>query len=212
MRGTNSNRINFRSNADFKVNNNIHVGVNLAGNRQRINEPFGGTGDGDGIMRTLYWFSRPTVPIKYSDGEWGSVDGNQKVVAIHNPLEWTSLDDQHENDYGFNGQVFATVSFLRNFQFKTILAGKYDQGLQTGFNPLKTYYDADGNIVLQDATNSLTNSNNYHSGYESENTLTYNATYGKHNITALLGYSAQYERYDQNSASIQNFRITNFSN
>lgn len=112
MIGTSNKRLNFRSNIDYTVNKHFSFGFNLSGGRDRIDEPYQGTGGGNGIMRKLYWFTRPTVPVKYSNGLWGAVDGNASagMVAIHNPVKAAYIGDHYEENYRFDGKAFAEIT------------------------------------------------------------------------------------------------------
>lgn len=39
-------------------------------------------------MRALTWYTRPTVPVKYSNGHWGCVDGTSiSQTVFKNPVE-----------------------------------------------------------------------------------------------------------------------------
>src|SRR5690606_10849807 len=77
LRETANQRYNFRSNIDATLGI-LKVGLNLSGSHQNIDEPTMNIG-GDGLMRTLTWYTRPTVPVRYSNGHWGQKDGNPYI-------------------------------------------------------------------------------------------------------------------------------------
>lgn len=63
------NVFNFRSNLDAQLGI-VKLGLNLSGSRQNIDEPTTSV-TGEGLMRYLTWFTRPTVPVRYSNGHYG---------------------------------------------------------------------------------------------------------------------------------------------
>ena len=73
LKETGYERFNFRSNVDAKLGI-VKIGLNLAGSKEKTDAPVKNI-TGDGLMRALTWYTRPTVPVKYSNGHWGCVDG-----------------------------------------------------------------------------------------------------------------------------------------
>ena len=56
---------------------------------------------GDGLMRALTWYTRPTVPVKYSNGHWGCVDGTSiSQTVFKNPVE--ELYQGKKDDYSYH--------------------------------------------------------------------------------------------------------------
>src|SRR5690606_4069878 len=66
MLNTASKRYNFRSNIDSKLGI-VNIGLNLSGSKHDILEPNTSV-TGDGLMRMITWFTRPTVPVRYQNG------------------------------------------------------------------------------------------------------------------------------------------------
>lgn len=77
LKNTANQRFNFRSNIDAQLGI-VKVGLNLSGSRQSIDEPTTSV-TGEGLMRYLTWFTRPTVPVQYANGHYGYVDGNPSI-------------------------------------------------------------------------------------------------------------------------------------
>ena len=125
MKNTNNRRYNFRSNIDSKLGI-VKLGLNLSGSRQDIQEPVTSV-TGEGLMRYLTWFTRPTVPVQYSNGNWGCVDGNSNIGAsvFKNPIQdlyYGRKTNQHQR---FDGQIFAEVDIVKGLKFRSSLAYKY---------------------------------------------------------------------------------------
>lgn len=207
MKGTSTGRLNFRSNVDYTVNDFLKFGFNLAGGRDRIDEPFQGTGGGWGMMRKLYWFTRPTVPVRYSNGHWGSVDGNADagMVAIHNPVMAASIGDRYEEIYRFDGKAFAEITLLKDLKFRTSLGGKYRNRFVSAFSPTYNFYDWNGKVVQEELTNSAEKYSRLAYGYLNENILTYKFSVKDHNVSLLAGHSVQLDRYDEHKGTIEGF-------
>ena len=66
MEHTGYERFNFRSNTDAELGR-FRIGLNLSGSKENITAN-GGMGGDNGLMRSLTWFTRPTVPVMYSNG------------------------------------------------------------------------------------------------------------------------------------------------
>jgi TonB-dependent starch-binding outer membrane protein SusC len=79
MLGTSQERYNFRSNIDINITEKItFAGMNLSGNKRDIAETLNNasaSGSDNDLNYSIRRFARPTVPVKYSNGNWGQVDG-----------------------------------------------------------------------------------------------------------------------------------------
>ena len=203
-------RYNFRANVDTKVKR-FTFGLNVSGSKEEVDAPTADVDSEDGVMRYLTWFTRPTVPVKYSNGEWGQVDGSSLGYSIFkNPIQ--ALNEGHRTEYGYHFDInaYAMVDIWNGLQFKTSLAYKYYSNDISTYSPTTSKYDYDGNLLYQSTTNSLTeyNWNNY--SYLNENIFTYSNTFGgKHDVGALLGHSIQYYHEKYVTAYKENFATDN---
>jgi TonB-dependent starch-binding outer membrane protein SusC len=102
MENTNSDRLQMRVNLDSKISDHVSFGVNLRGLKQGINEPIAAAtqnDDGDnGINRIIGGFTRPTVPVRYSFGEFGLLDGTN-LAQIKNPIRLLNEQKNNTNNY-----------------------------------------------------------------------------------------------------------------
>lgn len=209
LKQTDYERFNFRSNVDAKLGK-TKIGLNLSGSKENVGAPISNI-TGDGLMRCLTWYTRPTVPVKYSNGHWGCVDGTSISQSVFkNPVEMLYQGNKDDYSYRFDGNVFAEINILKNFKFRTSLAYKFFMNDISTFTPSQTQkYDAEGNQLTNAGTNSL---NDYHyisTSYTNENILTYNVAFKKHVISALLGHSIQEWREDKTNAYKENFSTDN---
>jgi TonB-dependent starch-binding outer membrane protein SusC len=115
MVNTNADRLQFRANLDTKISNHLSFGVNLRGFKQGINEPIAAAtqnDDGDnGINRIIGGFTRPTVPVRYSFGEFGLLDGTD-LAQIKNPVRLLYEQKNNTNNYRLDGKIFAQAKLV----------------------------------------------------------------------------------------------------
>lgn len=105
LKETGYKRYNFRSNIDVKLGI-VKIGFNLSGSKEKTMAPTTNI-TGDGLMRMLTWYTRPTVPVKYSNGYWGYVDGTSISQSVFkNPVEKLYQGNKDDNSYHFDGQAF----------------------------------------------------------------------------------------------------------
>jgi len=209
LKQTDYERFNFRSNIDAKLGR-VKVGLNLSGSKENVGSPISSI-TGDGLMRSLTWYTRPTVPVKYSNGYWGCVDGTSISQSVFkNPVEMLYQGHKDDYSYRFDGNMFAEVDIIKGLKFRTSLAYKFYMNDISTFTPSQTQkYDSDGNQLTNAGTNSL---NDYHylsTSYTNENIITYNISIKKHEIFALLGHSIQEWREDKTNAYKENFATDN---
>lgn len=196
MEKTSYERFNFRTNLDSKLGI-FKFGLNLAGSKDNRNEPTTNL-SGDGLLRMLTWYTRPTVPVTYSNGEYGQIDGSSmSYTTFKNPIQAINLGKKRNNGYRFDGQVYAEVDIVKGLKFRTSLAYKFHMNDISTYNQRSSKYDADGNQLYYDDSNSL---NEYHwtdHSYTNENILTYNLKVKEHEINVLAGHSIMeyHEKY-----------------
>ena len=98
MLQTGVERISFRSNVDTRYKR-FTFGVNVSGTKSNITAPSVGVSGASGVMRFVSWFTRPTVPVRYSNGHYGYVDGSwTDAEMMKNPVELMTLG-YRSNEY-----------------------------------------------------------------------------------------------------------------
>ena len=212
MRNTAAKKISFRSNIDTKYKR-FKFGVNLSGNKNDVDSPAGISPSGaTSVMRYLSWYTRPTVPVKYSNGHYGYVDGtNTNAEDIKNPVEIMNLGYNNNVAYRFNGKAFAALDIWDGLTLQTSFAYNFY------LNTTKTYtpkdparYDAEGNIKKSAGANNTLKDYYYREGtWTNENLLTYNKKFGLHSIGVLLGHSLIGYEYYTTTATKQGFPTEN---
>ena len=202
-------RFSFRSNLDTRYKR-FTFGLNLSGNN--VTAPAVAPSGEGGIMRFVSWFTRPTVPVMYSNGHYGYVDGSSmSAEMVKNPVELMSLGHRSNEYWRFNGKAFAGIELWEGLKFQTSLAYAFDLNATKSYTPKSpARYDADGNIVK--AAGETNKEEDYwyrNATWTNENLLTYNKQFDKHNINVLLGHSVIGSRFYKTTASIQGFPTEN---
>jgi len=217
MLGTSLKRYSFRSNIDIDLTDKIIFGMNIAGNKRDIAETLASAsasgGDND-LNYSIRRFARPTVPVKYSNGDWGQVDGlyyepGSTVGASRNVVEQAQLGENISEIYNFQGKIFAEIELIKNLKYRPSFSYVYNSSLRSRFSPTNKTYDVEGNVIGESVHNTLMNNNTTWKRYQVDNLLTYDYTAGNHSINVLLGQSAQMYRTDFFQGSVEDFPNNN---
>lgn len=211
MMKTGVERFSFRSNIDTRYKR-FTFGLNLSGNKNNVTAPAVAPSGEGGIMRYVSWFTRPTVPVMYSNGHYGYVDGSSlSAELMKNPVESMSLGHRSNEYWRFNGKVFAGIDLWDGLKFQTSFAYAFDLNATKSYSPKSpARYDAEGNI--RKAAGETNKEEDYwyrNATWTSENLLTYNKQFDKHNVNVLLGHSVIGSRFYKTTASIQGFPTEN---
>lgn len=211
VKKTDYRRYNLRSNVDAKLGI-FKFGLNMSGSKEDTGEPGGvSVTGGDSVFRLLSWFTRPTVPVTYSNGHYAFNDGTSiSQTVFKNPVEQLNLGHKTNDTYRFDSNVYAEVDLYKGLKFRSSLAYKLHINDTSSYSQRSKRYDADGNVVAETTTNSLTDYRWTDHTVANENILTYTNTFAKkHDVNVLLGHSTQQYRYDTDSGYIQNFATDN---
>lgn len=204
MYNTGNKRYSFRSNIDSNLGI-VNLGLNLSGSKQDIQEPLASV-TGDGLMRMITWFTRPTVPVKYANGHYAFNDGTSLSHTIFkNPIEDIYRGEKTQEHTRFDVNAFAGVQIMEGLNFRTNLAYKLNRQDVTAFSPTSKKFNSKGEQLTHNKTNSLTDSYVKSTTLLNENILEYSALFGMHDISVLAGHSTQSSRTDVGSSSIQDF-------
>lgn len=211
MKETGVQRISFRSNLDTKYKK-FRFGLNISGNKNDIKAPAVAPSGGSSIMRFISWFTHPTVPVKYSNGKYGYIDGSlTNPEMLKNPLELMSLGHRTNERWRFNGKTFASIDIYKGLQFKTNLSYALEHNATKSYSPKSpSRYNAEGNVIKEGGkTNQQVDYWYSNATCTNENLLTYNQKLNKHSLNVLLGHSIISSKWRNTTASIQGFPTEN---
>lgn len=177
---------------DFQVLKSLKLGYSISGTSINSNDINGG------IFRQLY-AAGPVVPVYYADGTYG--DANDFSLGggnNFNPQVTLDFFNQKSKNYRINGNVFAELTFAKNFTFRTSAGGDFGQNEVRGYTPAYQATQGQRNDISKLTVNRDENRN-----WILENTLTYKNTFGDHNLTLLAGTTAQRRKnYYINSSAL----------
>lgn len=212
MKKTGAEKFSFRSNVDSNIGR-FNFGLNVSGNKNNVDQPASIAPSGEtSVMRYLSWFSRPTVPVKYSNGYYGYVDGSLKnAELVKNPLQFMEQGYRLDEAWRFNGKAYAGIDIIDGLKFKTSLAYAFYMNATKKYTPKElARYDAEGNILKAAGQNNRLEDYYWREAtWTNENILTYDKKFGLHNLNVLLGHSLiSYTRYTT-TAGIEGFPTEN---
>jgi TonB-linked SusC/RagA family outer membrane protein len=209
-----------RYNLSFNINSKLKEWFTLSSVTNAFwnhNEgPTGGQNAFGGDNGIIYSFQRtaPTIPLFYSNGEYGVVDGAwQNVNAsllTSNALRRGFLGNYESDNVNISQRIGATIKLSKNLTFETSGSANIINTNISDFNPTQLQNSYDGDVIIQNDLNSLSNSTNFEYTLLNENILRYTKTFNKvHNFGALLGQSATYVKNDGFSGQLSGFPTDN---
>ena len=207
VKRTGVERMSFRTSLRSQYKR-FSFGLNAFGSKTNVETP--GVDPGS-MINMVTVFTRPTVPVYYSDGRYGCVDGSyQGHINDQAKNIFLDLDRNWGQDkrWLFNGRAFAGIDIWEGIHFQTSLAYVFDLHTTKQYYPDPVgLYDFEGNYLGNNSTlGSRENDYWYRNNTTTwENILTFDRTFGKHSINVLLGHSAIRSRYYENSGYIEGF-------
>jgi TonB-linked outer membrane protein, SusC/RagA family len=213
MLGTDQKVFNFRANIDSKVSKRLTVGTNVSFTYNDNNEVTTGRYDRSPSMAALIYL--PTLPVYNEDGTYAKYlmadlsANNFGIQNPENPLAYvTEIKNNRRGKRGIYN-VFADFSIIDGLNLK----------VNGGLSTYDEKYDYFRPTSISDGNNKPFSPQAISAAYADaktkneldkllETTLNYNKTFGeKHQVSALLGYSAQRTDYDY-----QGVRANGFNN
>jgi TonB-linked SusC/RagA family outer membrane protein len=211
---------NERYNLSFNINSKIKDWFKLSSVTNafwRHNEgPTGGQSAFSGDNGIIFQFQRssPTIPLFYSNGDYGVADGawlnTNNSLPTQNALRRGFLGNYESDNINISQRIGATINLTKNLTFETSGSANIIYRNTSNFSPRQLQLNYDGDIVIQSLNNNLNNSTNFEYTLLTENILRYNKSFNKaHNFGALFGYSATYIKNDGFSGTLSGFPTDN---
>ncbi|TMI87714.1 MAG: SusC/RagA family TonB-linked outer membrane protein, partial [Bacteroidetes bacterium] len=195
-------KILFSLSDEVKVNKAIKVGVNLNASRQH--NPYDATWVLDAARKAMPQISAGTKTFRVKD----PYSADRLDVPIYSELDVALQNSgdinpllQLENtwnktisyEYRAVGSVYADITFLKNFNFRSTFYADFSNvdtrtytPLYYGYNPLKD------SAELYSTKTSVYESNQTWRKYQQDHILTYKKQFGDHNVTAMGGFTTFY--------------------
>ncbi|HAI84475.1 MAG TPA: hypothetical protein DCL43_12480 [Chitinophagaceae bacterium] len=206
-----------RYNLGFNLSSKLKdwLTITIVGNAywSKFKGPTGGADAITGETGIINQFQRsaPTVPVYYSNGDYGIVDGSYLYATnasypITNPIRKGYLGDYSLDEINFANRFGITANITKGLSFETSGSFNIFYNQESDFTPRNSTADWAGNVIAANPLNVLRNSTAFNYRLINENILRYNHKFnGKHDLSVLLGHSIQYNRNDGFSGSLKNF-------
>lgn len=189
--GSNFNRFSVRANLDAQLKKWIKLGFSAT---------FANTNDdlklADSNQGLIYYslVTRPDVPIYDIDGNYATVVDEHNLNP--NPIGIAMEDDILLNRQKLTGNIFADVTPFVNWNPLKNLVWRVELGFDLGWSKAERFKPTlDFGNWTRD-TNESSIQNNKNTFWQLKNYLTYTNTWGKHNVTAMVGHEMWESRYE----------------
>lgn len=199
---SNHRRMNFRANVDTEITKELHIGVNFSFDDVKNREvQADGRYINDGVVQSaLLMF--PQFPVYNEDGSYAV--GNQIAMKsegfqmVENPVALAHEIDIRSKSNRMNFNANISYDILKNLQAKANIGTQNYNYRYNYYRPRTVGQDGDmpnsegaaARVKAQDRTVQDVDQ-------LGEFTLNYNESFGKHNLQALGGVSAQKKTYDR---------------
>ncbi|WP_183574847.1 SusC/RagA family TonB-linked outer membrane protein [Mucilaginibacter sp. X5P1] len=168
-----------RINTDYKLSKYLTIGEQIDVS-QRITSPLVGA---EADLHNAPFRTQPIIPVYNPDESWGTEPTGYKIAfGGPNPLGAVNSAGAQDVKNNFQGNAYADVKLPFHLDFKTTLGYSY-------FLETTDFYQNSYNFgPVASSTNGLGKSYAQSSQLLTNYVLTYNQSFGKHNISALAGY------------------------
>lgn len=191
--GSDFERFSVRINMDNNVNKWLTIGLRASVARTEQTNRVDGSGAIYNALEQL-----PEVPARNPDGSFGMQSENMYGTYFHNPLSKLIENEDYTRSTQIYVNFFADVKLLKGLTLRTEYATNYNYDNSYKFTPS---YDYEHFKQQSSASRSASNGSNW----TLKTYLTYNADFGKHNLSAMAGHEAQENKYEYLNGSRTNF-------
>ncbi|MBE7170835.1 MAG: TonB-dependent receptor [Williamsia sp.] len=201
---TGMKRYSLRSNNEYRPNEKIKLGLNLAPTYQMDHNTRNNT-DGSRQVIGNATTASPLIPLRRADGTYSSRVSSFGMLGMNNPVQQLELLNGNQNTARILANLYGEVEVLKNLRIRSSINADYGTADYNQF--FGTMFGIGLNAAplprAPSASTASHNSYNYIS-WLNENTATYNIKVKDHTIDLLAGYSSQ--------KWTRNFRVINGSN
>ena len=191
--GSDFERFSARVNMDNKITKWLSTGLRASVAQTTQNN----TIDSGNIIRTAIE-QLPDTPARNPDGSWGAQAENMYGTYFSNPVAEALMRENYNRGLQIYVDFFADVTLWKGLVFRAEYAGNYYDSKTYQYTPSYDY----GHYVQ--ASRGSRGANNG-SSWTLKTYLTYNGTFGKHNISVMAGHEAQEHSYETLYGSRDNY-------
>lgn len=176
--GSSFDRYTIRANVDVQAKSWLKVGASTS--MSHSNQNFNSlAGNDEGLIKVALR-QTPGVAAHSIDGGYDAPD-DQWLES--NPLGLANLLENKNNKSGIRSNAYVDITFYKGLSFKTEFSN--DINFTNTYNFTPTYKFGQ---YFYNSENSRSEQKNYSIYWAWRNILTYNNTFGKHSINAMLGH------------------------
>ena len=193
-------RINVSMNDEFNITKNIKIGTNIDVSRQH--NPYDATWVLDDARKVQPQVSAGTKPFQVLN-PYGSDTITENLYSalaiqgsgVENPLLRleNTWDKTISYTYRYVGSVYADISFLKNFNFRSTMYGDISNLNSRIYTPLYyTYTPVTNTTYLYNTQTSFTETDQNWKKWQQDEILTFKTNFGEHNLTVTGGFTTYY--------------------
>ena len=201
-------RITFNLNDELRLSDNFKVGATVNAVRDRLPNQgnFTSALNATPIVSPIRFDERPEF-----NGVYNQLPQEIGGPQIANPLLVAEVTKNKRiaEQYRFVGNIFAELTFLKDFTFRVNYFGDYLNRTERRYTPIVDTYisETDEVVSLNLSGNDLTrvNQNTFNTlNFQQEYLLSYKKQFGDHNVNATIGYTTYQTEYEELTSEVQN--------
>lgn len=190
--GSNFNRLSVRTNLDAQLKKWLKLG--LSATFSDTNDDLKLAEGEEGIIN-FAMTSLPDVPIYNMDGSYATVV--RENYTSRNPIALAMENSNKLNRKKLTGNIYAEISPLKNLTWRAELGYDISSSKADVYRPII-------DLGTWKQSNSSRMQKNSSTFWQIKNYVTYNNTFGKHNLTAMLGQECWESKWDYTAVSSTN--------
>lgn len=206
-------KILFSLSDEFKLSNAFKVGFNFNG--ARTEAPYGAGNVLNDARKVAPIVSAGTKDV-FTKNPYGLDSGTYKLYyglpsiqnsGVDNPL--IRLENEYDNqktiEFRTVASVFAEVSFLKNFNFRTTFYGDLSNVNSRSYTPLYAAYDAATDAAFNYTTSTAVREGDQaYKKWQQDYILNYKRNFGDHGLSAVAGWTTYYfGNFNRNASVLQ---------
>ena len=199
-------RFSARAKIDSELNSWLKLGVNLAPTYMNANKTTQGHWASDGVINAALATS-PVVPVYNEDGTWASQSmyavASDGLTGVPNAVALTHIHN-YDTDLRLFSNGYIELSLLKNLKLKSTIGADIREYRGEYFRPATI--PNNGNVApLPSTERKATEKSTEVINWLNENTITYFESWGKHELDAVAGVTAQKNIYRYTEATGSDF-------
>ncbi len=183
--GSNFDRISLRSNLDAQLKSWFKLGLNAT--YAVTNDNIKMADGQEGVI--FYSLSTiPDIPVYDIDGNYSTTV--REGYTSPNPVALAMLDENILNRQKLTGNIYSDLTPIEHFSLRSEFGFDVSNSVATSYKPMVNLGG------WQRGTNSMSTQRNGSTYWSIKNYLTYTNSFGRHNITAMVGQEAWESRWN----------------